>query len=255
MRRGLLIVVSLVIQFKGGTPIGTGTGFFYIKDNALYFVTNRHIVINEKKKIKPDTLRLKLHIDPNDLTKNQNYDIKLYSNGKPIWYEHKDYEKNEIDIAIIKLDIREMQKKYVIKAVGSHIFLPKEYEIPPGQDVFVLGYPRGISDIKHNLPLARNAMVSSAYPLNFEGQPYFMIDAILHPGMSGSPVFTKPSNIWVSKQGGTDVVTGNPIYFLGIFSDTVSKRGEYLALNQVWYANLIEDIIESSESEKNKEKN
>lgn len=249
MSRAILIVVALVIQMQGGQPIGTATGFFYVKGDALYFVTNRHIVLNEKKGIKPDSLRLKLHVDANDLTKNQDLNIKLYSKGKPLWHVHENYKKEGIDIAVLKLNRDTIQKKYLIKALSADRFLPKKYPLPPGQDVFVLGYPRGVSDTKHNLPLARNAMVSSTHGVPFRGQPYFLIDAVLHPGMSGSPVFTKPSNTWVDDKGTVHFKTGNPTYFLGIHSATVNvplpSGQEPLGLGTVWYADLIEEIIDS----------
>jgi len=249
MIRETFIAVALTIQLQGGKPIGTGTGFFYTKDEILYFVTNHHIVLPKQKGIKPDTLRLKLHVDPNDLTKNQDFDIKLYSKGKPVWHVHKDYNEKKIDIAVLKLDLHAVQKKYIIKALSGANFLPKKYVLAPGQDVFVLGYPRGLSDTKHNLPLARNAMVSSLYPVHFEGNPFFLIDAVLHPGMSGSPVFTKPSNTWVDNQGNVDIKAGNPFYFLGVHSDTLhaklASRKEPLGLGTVWYANLIDEIIDS----------
>ncbi len=245
----ILMVVALVTQIKGCQPIGTGTGFFYVKGDALYFVTNRHIVLDEKKKIEPDSLRLKLHVDAKDLTKNQDLDIKLYSKGKPLWHVHEDYKKEGIDIAVLKLDRDTIQKTYLTKALSADVFLPKKYLLPPGQDLFVLGYPRGVSDTKHNLPLARNAMVSSTHGVPFRGQPYFLIDAVLHPGMSWSPVFTKPSSTWVDDKGNVDFKMGNPTYFLGIHSATLnvtlSSAQEPLGLGTVWYADLIDEIIDS----------
>lgn len=248
MGREILIVVAFVIQIRGGQPIGSGTGFFYFKSDELYFVTNRHMVLDEKKGKKPDTLRLRLHVDANDLTKNQDFDINLYSKKKSLWYDHKNYKKEGIDIAVIKIDSKIM-KKYLVKALSADTFLPKEYPLPPGQDVFVLGYPRGVYDKKHNLPLARNAMVSSTHGIPFLGQQYFLIDALLHPGMSGSPVFTKPSNTWVDDKGNVSFKTGNPIYFLGIHSANINVKlpsgQEPLGLGTVWYADLIEEIIDS----------
>jgi len=247
MGQQLLLVVALVIQLQGGTRIGTGTGFFYIKNDSFYFVTNRHIVLDETKGIKPEALLLNLHTDTNDLTKNDNLEIPLYDEGKPIWYEHKKWKSQGVDIAVLKLDRNEIQNRYVLKALSSENLLPKKYPLPPGQDVFVLGYPRGLSDTKHNLPLARNAMISSSHGVPFRGQPYFLVDATLHPGMSGSPVFTKPSNTWVDKKGNVDMKTGNPIYFLGIHSASLSVKlpsgEEPLGLGTVWYGDLIEEIV------------
>ena len=170
MGRDILMVVALIVQLRGGKPIGTGTGFFYVKGEALYFITNRHMALDEKKGTKPDTLRIKLHVDAKDLTKNKDFDIDLYSKKRPLWHVHRSYKKENIDIAVLKLDADAIKKEYLIKALSAENFLPKKYALPPGQDVFVLGYPRGLSDTKHNLPLARNAIVSSTHGVPFQGQ-------------------------------------------------------------------------------------
>jgi S1-C subfamily serine protease len=52
----LLVVVALVLQIQNGQPVGTATGFFYVKNDTIYFVTNRHVVIDETKGIKSDLL-------------------------------------------------------------------------------------------------------------------------------------------------------------------------------------------------------
>ena len=50
-------------------------------------------------------------------------------------------------------------------------------------------YPLGqYYDDVFNLQVVRNGTVASAYPMRFRGQPYFLIDARLHEGTSGSPV-------------------------------------------------------------------
>lgn len=111
----------------------------------------------------------------------------------------------------------------------------------------VIGFPRGVSDTVHNLPLIRNAIVASAYGVPFDGNPVFLIDANLHPGMSGSPALTKPKNIWQDNKGNTDILTGSPIYFLGVHSATLSvmlpSGQEPLGLGSVWYGRVIEEII------------
>jgi hypothetical protein len=78
----------------------------------------------------------------------------------------------------------------------------------------------------------------------------FLVDSNLHPGMSSSPVMTRPKNMWADKKGNTNVLTGSPTYFVGIFSATLSvnvtaTQQEALGLGAVWYARLIEEIIAS----------
>ena len=54
------LVVSLITMLIGGKDVGTATGFFYVKNETTYLVTNRHVVVDETKGLKPDALRLKL---------------------------------------------------------------------------------------------------------------------------------------------------------------------------------------------------
>lgn len=246
----LLVVVALVMQIQKGQPVGTATGFFYLKSDVLYLVTNRHVVIDETKGIKPDLLRVKLHTDPKDLTKNVDVDIPLYSNGSAKWHVHENYATKKTDIAVIELEQKKFKTGFFIKALNASNFLPKDLRITTGEDVIVIGFPRGLSDTEHNLPLVRNAMISSAYGVQFQGNPLFLVDANLHPGMSGSPVMTKPKDVWPDTQGGTRFFTGSPTFFLGAFSATLgvtlpTGQQEQLGLGAVWYGYLIEEIVDS----------
>lgn len=245
----ILAVVALILQIQNGQEVGTATGFFYIKNEVVYLVTNRHVVLDESKKIKPEILRVKLHTNPADISKNVDLDIPLYINGVTKWHVHNDYARRLIDIAVVEIDPKKLKTGYFFKALSASNFLPKKYVIQPGEDVMVIGFPRGLSDSKHNLPLVRNAMISSAYGIDFQGSPFFLVDANLHPGMSGSPVITKPKNAWPDDKGNIDFLTGSPMYFLGVHSATLGiilpTGEEPLGLGTVWYGYLIEEIVDS----------
>ena len=246
----LLLISVLILMIQGGQPVGSASGFFYLKNEKIFLVTNRHVVIDEKQGLQPTSLRLRLHQDPTDLTKNIDRDVPLYSVGKPRWHVHPKYSTLGIDVAVVELDQREFSSGVYVKALSSGNFLPDKFVINPGEDLMVIGYPRGLSDSVHNLPIVRNALVSSAYGIEFENAPLFIIDANLHQGMSGSPVLTKPKNIWPDRDGNTNMMVGSPTYFLGIFSATLSKntsanQQEPLGLGAVWYGRLVEEIIDS----------
>jgi S1-C subfamily serine protease len=242
------LVVSLITMLLGGKGVGAATGFFYLKNETTYLVTNRHVVIDETKGLKPDALRLKLHTDARNITKNVERTIPLYDNARPKWHVHRDYPKVPIDIAVIEIEPKQLEGT-IIKSLSREAFFPRDkYILVPGEDIMVLGFPRGFSDEKQNLGLLRNALISSAYGVDFNGVPLFVIDANLHPGMSGSPVMTKPKTILATKTG--HAMSQTPVtFFLGIFSATIStvvqsRQQEALGLGIVWYSNLIEQIID-----------
>lgn len=156
----ILLTVALVHQIQGGNPVGTATGFFYEKGANLFLVTNHHVVKDDKKKIYPETLRLRLHTDGNDATKNDDYDIALYDAAKaPLW--KTDPNSAEADVAVLKLD-RTKLSKFILKAWSEANFLPKKYRLEPGEDVFIIGFPLGLSDTAHNLPVLRGGMVAKS---------------------------------------------------------------------------------------------
>ena len=110
----LLFVVSLVTMIQNGNPVGTATGFFYAKNDAVYFVTNRHVVIDGPKGLKPDLLRIRLHTTLDDLTKNVERDIPLYKNGKATWHVHKDYPSvNNVPMVVTGIHMGNVGKEEV----------------------------------------------------------------------------------------------------------------------------------------------
>lgn len=60
----------------------------------------------------------------------------------------------------------------------------------------------------------RQGSVASMFPVPFEGKSYFLVDAILHNGTSGSPVVTQPANVYRTK-GGTLAIGPQEKLYLG----------------------------------------
>lgn len=83
--------------------------------------------------------------------------------------------------------------------------------------VTFVGYPNGVWDTVHKLPVARRGTTASPLAVDFEGKPIFIIDASVFGGSSGSPVFILDSGI--SKRGDGSVLVGpRPAYFVGIIA-------------------------------------
>jgi hypothetical protein len=193
--------------------------------------------------IAPDALRLFLHTDPGNISKSAPLDISLYSGTAPRCKTHP--TQPNADVALIELDKAAILSTFCVKAWSSQNFLPTRFLLDPGEDVFIMGYAQAFHDQVHNLPLFRSAMIASAYPVPFNGQPLFLTDENFHPGTSGSPVITKPKNAWVDDQGNTNMLPGGIYYLLGIHSGVVDPRvtgGQAVGLGAAWYIQLAEDI-------------
>ena len=132
MMSHLLVIVALVTLLQNGQPVGKATGFFYTRDETLYFVTNRHVVIDESKGLKPDSFRIRLHTSPQDLTKHVDRDIPLYVKSVPRWHVHKEYAKNQADIAVIEIDRKTVTAGTYIRALSKANFLPDDFLVVPG---------------------------------------------------------------------------------------------------------------------------
>lgn len=233
-----------IVMLKKGNPEGTATGFFYKTDDAnKYLITNRHVVIDENESFYPDQLKIRLHANRLDLKINHEIVINLYdSKGNKIWKEHPQYSSLKCDVIVVPLSLVHFTGDCFQKYMSSSLtfFGPELTAIPeinPFGDVVVVGYPLGFFDILNNLPVYRKAMIASQYGVNFNEKPYFLIDANLHPGTSGSPVINSHHTLF-REQGFKE---GYKLF--GIQSAQHLVNNEPLGLNVVWYSYLIDEII------------
>jgi S1-C subfamily serine protease len=247
----LTATVTHVRCFKKGKQRGVASGFFYVHADNLYLITNRHVVIKEEDDYFPDELRMRLHTNPNDIRQNDDYSIALYDNQKPLWLEHP-VGRRHIDVIAFPLDTSQIKLRFFVIAYSASDHIPQNVDISIGEDVLVVGYPLGFHDTLHNLPIVRNAVLASVYPVPFQGNPILLIDARLHRGTSGSPVLTKPTSILHHTDGSTDMLNKTVTFLVGVHSATFDIEGrdpeqdEPLGLNAVWFASLIPEIITQS---------
>jgi len=241
-----LVTVPIRV-FCEDTQLGTATGFFFATENEsrLFLITNRHVVIAEPQPQQgrqqsggqyPNRLVLKLHTNPKDLKQSEDYVVQLY---RPTESTSKDRPKKErlwreidktTDVVAIELNTTDFQKYSIAKFMQKDL-LPSDIHLGLGDSLVVIGYPLGISDQVFNLPIAREATVASVFPIPFEGNRYFLVDARLHPGTSGSPVITRPTSVYT--RGGQLMSSNPPVFYLvGINSAGAPE----LNLNTVWFA-------------------
>lgn len=137
------------------------------------------------------------------------------------WHGHPN---PDIDVAVMPLSWQlsiienEGKKAYFNPATEKDLATDTMLsELDVAAPVVFVGYPNGMFDEKHYLPILRRGYVATAPDLDFNDQPVFLIDASVFPGSSGSPVFTV----------GDSVIGGTPaLKLLGIISAVYTQPAE-----------------------------
>lgn len=96
----------------------------------------------------------------------------------------------------------------------SLIASPDELKkLSPMEEIAMIGYPNGLWDERHNLPIIRRGITATHAKLPLNGKPEFLIDAACFPGSSGSPVFLANIGSFVDENGMLNA--GTRIFLLG----------------------------------------
>lgn len=209
--------IIMIFQVEGQNIQGTATGFFFEHNNETFIITNRHVV-EYARKGKDPKLVFNLHTNGTDLSQLKLVELPLKVDNSFVWKEDEDAE---IDVVAIPVE-KNLISASIINAFTEKDCPPRGIELPVGMDLLVIGFPRGFTDKKHYLPIAKNCIISTPSEIRFEDKPFFLIDGKLFPGMSGSPVVTKPATSFVIN-GETTFYHENQVFFLGVFSSSISK--------------------------------
>ena len=268
--------MTTIIEAKIGPYQSQGSGFFFnplgAKDptkteqwrevKGTWLITNRHVAlpkINDKE------------IIPEVFVFNLRQIIDGRVQWLPIQLDKDEYIKRLrvhcdglIDVATIEVGdlIIEQIKQGVslVNYVGlTSDNLPENSRlgVNVGDDILVIGYPRGFYDIENKFPIVKAGIVSSKWGNNFNGKPLFLIDSKLFPGSSGSVVLTKPKHFAMIDGKLMKNEVGEYL-FLGVYSGepirsnapieledmTIIKKDSYNVGN-VWYSTLVLQIIEN----------
>jgi hypothetical protein len=179
--------------------IGQGTSFAF-KDQAsppgkqLFLVSNKHVVegarsgrmfFTPENSVGEPLLGKPFHVQ-NDMFAGQ-------------WHGHPN---PKVDVAIMPLSWQldsfdrggkraHLRPISLDDVAGPGVFQNLDVSAP----VIFVGFPNGMFDEKHFLPIVRRGYVATSPELDFNGEPIFLMDASVFPGSSGSPVFTVGDNL------------------------------------------------------------
>lgn len=257
----ILNATTIINTESTNGDLGQGSGFFYAKytnknDISVWLISNRHVLLPN-------------NVYPKTIT----YNARKFINGK---YQLVPFTINELEcrkrlrvspdpnIDVAAFEITKDYQNYFssdsIQLEDLSVFTKesctytKDNFPEVGDDVLIVGYPRGYYDQVNTFPIVKSGVISSWYGKDFNGAPIFLIDSKLFPGSSGSLVISKPQKLFF--EGGnlkfSDIKTSN---LIGIFSGEFTqdrkletenfdiKIKDSYNLGIVWYPKLIEEII------------
>jgi S1-C subfamily serine protease len=238
----ILLAATCVHTFEADRPLTNASGFYFERDERLFLVTSRHVLVDAPSRHFPDRIEIELHTDPENLAESTGFSIPLYRDRKSLWRQGRD-SAGDIDVAAI-----EIERAVLPLTAVCHAFTPRHLNVEDepvevGTSLLIVGFPLGFHDTLHHMPVVRHAVLASSFGLRFKGQGYFLTDARTHRGTSGAPVV-------VRRAAPDDPLAELPWQLLGVHSARLDVGGrdleldEALGLNCAWYADILLTLTE-----------
>lgn len=205
MKRELTIAEQLLFStIKVETSKGTGTGFFLeysVGDKRVpVFCTNKH-VLNDN----PDEpVSFRVHLDADTIEEMKTVQISLTSH----WMFHP---KEDLAVCFAAPLFRSFEEKFnkrvFCKAIDESLIAKADFlsELDALEEVTMIGYPLGLSDETHGVPIFRKGHTASHPALDFNGTRRGLMDIAGLPGSSGSPVFVFNQSAYADRHGNINV--------------------------------------------------
>lgn len=242
-----LCAVRLEAVF-GDLTLAVATGSLWQHEDRHFLVTNWHVVTGRhvdteeplhKHGAVPDRLRVVLH-HPERVGWWKVANIELYdSQGRPDWYEHP-VHRHRVDVAAVPLQPTDEVRYYPVNLADEF----EEFRLEVGQDVFVIGFPKGLTG-HHYFPLWKRGTFASEPSIDLEGLPRMLIDSATREGLSGAPVIAQFTGYHRANPDtmSADDWFGSARRLAGVYSSRVPADALDAQLGYVWKTAAVEEIL------------
>jgi len=262
------LTTPITVSFSDGRVVN-GSGFFYFEygpdDNKVqgphWRAIVRIYVVTAKHLIQPTRLRdLVIFTFAIRVGKQDHVDWhRLELSGEELGKRLHVCKKDDVDVAVV--DVTDLENQEIKKLLDERVQvmnisgatldqLPNKspIEVQPGDDVIVIGYPRGLYDQFNKLPVLKKGILSTPIGLRFNGQDAFLLDFKYYEGSSGSLIISKPTHFGVGKRGESQWSTTRQYVFLGVYEGETYLNGDQAQLADMglgWYSYNIEEAIKN----------
>lgn len=239
-------------MLRGDVVLAKGTGFFWRHSEGVALVTAWHNLSGlhhtTRKPLHslgglPDRVAVRyVATEPKAFSENV---FPLYIDDdmhEPRWFVHGQCG-NYFDIAFLLLTINGGK----VHCVNDRFTLP-EGRIEQGAELFVVGFPQGISTFGV-IPIWKRGSLASEMRLPTEGHPKFVVDAAGRSGLSGAPVYRVQRGVIAGPEPG-QFALGTQREFLGLYSGRLGDQSgvpeptrESSDLGTVWRADIVQEVI------------
>jgi len=262
------LTTPIEVTFSDGGTI-SGSGFFYFvygpddgKQEGPHWVSIQHIyVVTGKHVVQPKRLK--------DITEFR-YALRVSSGDHVDWHVMKldrtelghrlhICQKEQVDVAVVDVSDRITAETMAFLTERAHILAfnglsslqfpgRSVLQAQPGDDVIVIGYPKGIFDTFNKLPILKTGLLNTPIGMHFNGLDAFLLDFRYYDGSSGSLIISRPTHIAYDKEGRLEGSATAQYLFLGVYQgeevwNDVSPESADLGLG--WYYYNVEEAIKN----------
>lgn len=231
--------------------LALGTAFYYNYNGSRYLISNWHNFSGRnpdsgrplhKMAALPNSVRVHCRNQEN-LSIIRPVDLALSNENQFTWLQHPEH-KEKVDIGALPVPSNGLTDDIDILAAVNEIDPHQKWPIQVGEQLFVIGYPFGISDAC-SLPIWKAASLASEPGVDQEHLPLLYVDTATREGMSGSPV------IHYRRRSVTLIESNQPYRFhaefVGVYSGRIVPKDLLeVQLGKVWKAPLIEQVIKGN---------
>lgn len=234
-------------MFRETVQLAIGTGFLWRIGNQNVLVTAWHCVTGTHPETgkslsnlggRPDRIEAGIPSKTGAIIK---LIVPLYDDeGRAEWFVHQ-LGPSSVDIAVMRIPVMD---RSLTDAEPLNDLPSSEMQVSVGDDVFLIGYPRGLE--RHGLPIWKRGSVAidPAAATSLDGSRTLLIDTATREGLSGGPVLIRSVGLLRHSNGNTILDGKLHTKIIGLYSGRIaSKDGFEAQVGIVWPTQYITEVL------------
>lgn len=205
IRQEMLLAVTPLRRL--GSDEILGTGFFYALHEKKYLVTCYHVLRTGLMTTQPQEWTATLHLSGEPGKERSAVVLKKQAATVRFRVPDDVLYCPDTDLCAVEVHekIRWLGEEVIFRTVDpSRLLDPLHHPwLDIGRDIFLVGYPEGLSDTYHHLPLVRTGHIAFDPSLGWDGDEYLgMANLAVYSGDSGAPLFWQGPALQVNQKPG-----------------------------------------------------